>query len=402
MLFNAVMLALREIRRNVMRSALTMLGIIIGVASVVALVTLGGGATASVTADIAGLGRNLVVITPGNARPGGGNLATATPFRQEDVAALTREVAGIDSIAPVAMSSELAVVGNNNWSTTVLGTDTGYLDVRLWPLDGGRTFDEAELRAGKAVCVIGQTIRTELFGQQDPIGTQVRIGRVACQVIGVLSAKGQSTFGQDQDDLIVMPLTTFQRRISGNQDISLIMISATTADATTQVVEDATVLLRERRHLVPNEANDFQVQDIAEISNTVEQVTGVLTALLGAIAAISLLVGGIGIMNIMLVSVTERTREIGTRLAIGALEREVLAQFLIESAALSSIGGLIGAALGLAGSYFGSRPLGIPFVFDPTIVIVALVFAALVGIVFGYLPARRAARMDPIDALRRE
>lgn len=401
MLFNAIMLALREIRRNLMRSALTMLGIVIGVASVVALVTLGGGATASVTADIAGLGRNLIVVTPGNAR-GPGNLASATLFRQDDAQAIDREVAGIDGIAAVAVATELAVVGNSNWTTSLLGTDTGYFDVRLWPLTAGRAFDAAELRSGKAVCVIGDTIRRELFGQQDPIGVNVRVGRIACQVIGVLTAKGQSTFGQDQDDLIVMPLTTFQRRISGNLDIGVIMISASSPEITGRVADDVATLLRERRRLLPGEADDFQVQDIEEIGNTIEQVTGVLTALLGAIAAISLVVGGIGIMNIMLVSVTERTREIGTRLAIGALEREVLAQFLIESAALSSIGGLIGAALGLGGSWLGARPLGIPFVFDPTIVVVALLFAAMVGIVFGYLPARRAARMDPIEALRHE
>jgi putative ABC transport system permease protein len=401
MLFNAIMLALREIRRNLMRSALTMLGIVIGVASVVALVTLGGGATASVTADIAGLGRNLVIVTPGNSR-GPGDLSSAPLFREGDAQAILREVAGIAGIAPVAVSTELAVLGNSNWTTSLIGTDTGYFDVRLWPLQSGRVFDSAEVRSGKAVCVIGDTIRRELFGQQDPVGVPIRIGRISCQVIGVLTAKGQSTFGQDQDDLIVMPLSTFQRRISGNLDLGVIMISATAPEVTARVVADVTTILRERRRMLPNEAEDFQVQDIEEISNTVEQVTGVLTALLGAIAAISLVVGGIGIMNIMLVSVTERTREIGTRLAIGALEREVLAQFLIESAALSSIGGLIGAALGLGGSWLGAKPLGIPFVFDPTIVAVALVFAAMVGIVFGYLPARRAARLDPIEALRHE
>ena len=401
MIFNAIMLALREIRRNLMRSALTMLGIVIGVASVVALVTLGGGATASVTADIAGLGRNLIIVTPGNSR-GPGNFASATLFRQDDAKAIADEVTGVDGIAAVAVATELAVVGNNNWTTTLMGTDTGYFDVRLWPLESGRVFDSGESRSGKAVCVIGDTLQRELFGQQDPIGATIRVGRIACQAIGVLTAKGQSTFGQDQDDLIVMPLSTFQRRVSGNLDIGVIMISAASPDVTTRVAADVTTLLRERRRLLPNEANDFQVQDIEEIGNTIEQVTGVLTALLGAIAAISLIVGGIGIMNIMLVSVTERTREIGTRLAIGALEREVLAQFLIESAALSSIGGLIGAAIGLGGSWLGAKPLGIPFVFDPTIVVVALVFAAMVGIVFGYLPARRAARMDPIDALRHE
>ena len=401
MLLNAIMLALREIRRNVLRSALTMLGIVIGVASVVALVTLGGGATASVTADIASLGRNLVVVTPGNARAPG-QLAAAPALREDDARAIAQEVPGVDGIAAVAVNTELAVVGNNNWTTTVVGTDTGYFDVRIWPTEIGRPFDPSEVRAGKAVCVIGRTIRQELFGRQDPVGAQVRIGRMTCQIVGVLSPKGQSTFGTDQDDLIVMPLTTFQRRISGNLDISVILISAASAQVTGDVVSAVTSLLRERRRLITNEANDFQVQDIEEISRTVEQVTGVLTALLGAIAAISLLVGGIGIMNIMLVSVTERTREIGTRLAIGALEREVLAQFLIEAAALSSIGGLIGVALGLGGSYLGAKPLGIPFVFDPTIVVIALVFAALVGICFGFLPARRAARMNPIEALRHE
>ncbi len=401
MLISTLLLALREMRRNVLRSALTMLGIVIGVASVVAMVTLGGGATARVTNDIASLGRNLVIVTPGSARAPGA-LTSASPFRLEDTYAIADDVQGVDGVAAVALQPALAVFGNRNWSTNVIGTDTDYFDVRVWPMAAGRAFDAGETRSGRAVCVIGDTIRRELFGQQNPVDATLRLDRMTCRVIGVLEPKGQSTFGTDQDDLIVMPITTYQRRISGNLDVNVIMVSATRGDITAAVKADVEALLRERRRILANEADDFQVQDIREISQTVEQVTGVLTALLGAIAAISLLVGGIGIMNIMLVSVTERTREIGTRLAIGAREGDVLAQFLVEASVLSTIGGLIGAGLGIGLSAGGARLLEVPFVFDPAIVLISLAFAALVGIAFGYLPARRAARLDPIEALRHE
>lgn len=400
MLASTIALALREIRRNALRSILTMLGIVIGVAAVIAMVTLGGGATESVTDDIASLGRNLIIVVPGGRRQGG-TVITAPAFDIRDANAIARDVAGISEVAPTTNQSVLAVYGNENWPTLATGATNSYFSVRDWSLAAGRTFDDGELRAGKAVCILGATPLRELFGSQDPLGASIRIGRMSCRVVGVLEAKGQTTFGADQDDLIVLPLATFQRRIAGNRDVGTIFVSAASRSGTEQVQEDVTALLRERRH-VPSGQEDFMVRDMREITETVERVTGVMTALLGAIAAISLVVGGIGIMNIMLVSVTERTREIGVRLAIGARERDVLRQFLIEAVALSMLGGCAGIILGVGLSLVAARLVGIPFVFDPSIIVVAVLFAAAIGVAFGYLPARRAARLDPIDALRHE
>ncbi len=401
MIISTVVLALREIRRNMLRSLLTMLGIVIGVAAVIAMVTLGGGATARVTSDIASLGRNLLIVIPGGQRQMGA-VTTAPAFRQSDAEAIDREVAGVGSVAGTASQPVLVVYGNANWPTLLTGGDATYLSIRDWPLASGRGFDAAESLAGKPVCLLGATVRAQLFGSQNPIGASIRIERMSCLVIGVLQAKGQTTFGADQDDLVVVPLRTFQRRVAGSEEIGAIYVAAEDTVGTEKIQGDVEALLRQRRGIPDGQQNDFQVRDMKEIAQTVERVTGVMTTLLGAIAAISLVVGGIGIMNIMLVSVTERTREIGIRLAIGARERDVLKQFLIEAMALSIVGGIVGILLGVGCSIVAARLLGIPFLFNPLIIGIALLFAAAIGVVFGLLPARRAARLDPIEALRHE
>jgi putative ABC transport system permease protein len=394
-------MAFQELRRNLMRSALTTLGIVIGIAAVIALVTLGQGATASITNEISSLGRNLIIVAPGNAGKGGPPQA-APPFKLADVRIIERDVPDVLAVAAVSTAAAPVVLGSASWATTAIGTDANYLAVREWALSAGRPFDDGELRSGRSVCVIGQTVVREIFGAQDPIGAPLRIAGFPCTVIGILSAKGRSILGTDQDDLVMMPLKTFQRRVSGSQDVSLIMISAASAEATPKVKTDIQGILRERRHITANKTDDFQVNDVSEIAKIIGGVTVILTAFLGAIAAISLLVGGIGIMNIMLVAVTERTREIGIRLAIGALEREVLAQFLSEAVLLSLFGGMIGVVLGLTLSAVGTQVLGLPLLIDPGVVVLATAFSGLVGVVFGFFPARRAARLDPIDALRHE
>ena len=403
MFWNAILLALRAIRRNVLRSSLTVLGIVIGVAAVITMVTLGNGATARVTSDIASLGSNILQVRPGQGmRRAGGTHTNAEPFRVEDALAVAREISGLAAVAPLATQATQAIYGNENWSTSVYGSDNAYLQARAWPLAAGRAFTDGELRAGQSVCILGATVRTALFGGQDPLGSTIRLKKLSCQVIGVLSVKGLSSFGSDQDDIVFMPLRAVQRRIAGNTDVNSIVISANDSAATKKIQADIERLMRERRHIAPNTEDTFNVMDMQELVSTLTGTTKVLTALLSAVAAVSLLVGGIGIMNIMLVSVTERTREIGIRLAIGALEREVLMQFLIEAVVLSSMGGLLGIALGMAAAGVGALALDVPFMLNPAIVAVAFLFSAAVGVVFGYFPARQAARLDPIEALRHE
>ena len=401
MLANALLLALRELRRNVMRSFLTMLGIIIGVAAVIILVTLGGGATKQVTEQISSLGSNLMMVSPGK-RMGPGQSSGAAPFKVEDAEALAREIPSLAAVAPNAGSMTTAIYGNENWSTTVTGTTDQYFVVSNRPIAKGRSFTQSESRTGVAVCVIGETVRSKLFGSVDPIGYKIRLGKVSCEVIGLLEAKGQSTMGTDQDDLVLMPLRTFQRRVAGNEDVSLIQVSVRDGVSTDKMKTEIGRLMRAQRHLSQAQDDNFSVMDLKEISSMLSGTTRVLTGLLSAVAAVSLLVGGIGIMNIMLVSVTERTREIGTRLAIGALEREVLLQFLVESVVLACAGGLIGIVFALVVSFGLASVLHVPFVFNATIVIEAFVFSGAIGIVFGYFPARKAARLDPIEALRHE
>jgi len=403
MLWNAFLLALREIRRNVMRSFLTILGVVIGVAAVIVMVTLGSGATAQITEQISSLGSNLLMVMPGQRRHGpGGSSASAEPFDLDDVIAITAEIGSIAAAAPSSSQSVMAIYGNENWSTAVVGTDNQYLTVRNWSIETGRQFTPSELRSGKAVCILGTTVQKELFGGQNPVGATIRLEKLSCRVIGILKSKGQTTMGTDQDDRVLIPIRTFQRRIAGNQDVARIHLSAREGRSTEKVQKDIELLMRERRRISPTEENDFTVMDMQEIAATLTGTTKVLTALLGAVAGVSLLVGGIGIMNIMLVSVTERTREIGIRLAIGALEREVLMQFLVEAVVLSSFGGLFGIVLALTASVGLAGILQVPFIFNPGIVVIAFLFSAGVGVVFGYFPAQKAARLDPIDALRHE
>jgi putative ABC transport system permease protein len=402
MIWNAFILALREIRRSAMRSILTTLGIVIGVASVIAMVMLGDATTAYVTNSISKLGSNMLIVRPGQDRHGPGGDTTAKRFNQNDIVALHREVGGLKGVAPVSSKGVQAVYGNKNYSTSIDGSDNEYFTVKDWVFESGRMFAPAELQGGKAVCVIGDTIRKELFGDQDPIGASLRLGNFSCKVIGLLHPKGASMFGMDQDDIIVVPIRMFQRRISGNQDISVIMVSAKNASGVENIKNSITALMRERRHIHRGDEDDFNVRDLREVVQTLTSTTKMLTLLLGAVATISLLVGGIGIMNIMLVSVTERTREIGIRLAIGALEREVLLQFLVEAIVLSSLGGVIGVILGLSFGIGISIFFDLPLIFNTSIVIIAFLFSTLVGIIFGFFPARKAARLNPIDALRYE
>jgi putative ABC transport system permease protein len=400
MLWNALILALRSIQRNAMRSFLTTLGVIIGVAAVIIMVTLGSGATAQVTRQIASLGSNLLVLIPGQMGPG--RAASVSPFREDDAQAIARDIPHLRAVAPVASRAVTAVAGNRSWSTIVTGSTNQYFIAGNWSIAEGRMFTESELRAGAAVCVIGATARRELYATQDPVGSRLRIKNISCDVVGLLESKGQAGLGRDQDDVIVIPLRTFQRRIAGNQDIQSIHVSVQDGSSIDKAQEAIVALLRERRHVGPNEDNNFSVIDTRQIAQTLSGTTQVLTLLLGAVAAVSLVVGGIGIMNIMLVSVTERTREIGIRLAIGALEREVLMQFLVEAVVLSSFGGVVGILFALASSALLARLLQVPFVFSPGIIALAFLFAAAVGVVFGIFPARKAARLDPIDALRHE
>jgi putative ABC transport system permease protein len=403
MLWNALLLALREVRRNIMRSFLTILGIVIGVASVITMVTLGNGATAKVTEQISSLGTNLLEVRPGQGHRGpGGTRSTADMFELDDAEAIAREIDGVAAVAPVASRSTQAIYGNENWSTSVTGSSNAYLRVRDWTLERGREFTEGELRSGKAVCILGHTVCKELFGGQDPLGAFIRLEKLSCQVIGVLESKGQSSFGTDRDDFVLVPLRMLQRRIAGNTDVSAISISAKDGISTEEVEQDIERLMRERRHISPGKDDDFHVRNMEELVSALTGTTKVLTALLGAVAAVSLLVGGIGIMNIMLVSVTERTREIGIRMAIGAMEHEVLMQFLVEAVVLSSFGGMFGIALALAASVWLAAILQVPFIFNPGIVVIAFLFSAAVGVIFGFFPAKKAARLDPIDALRYE
>jgi putative ABC transport system permease protein len=398
-----VFLALREIRRNALRSSLTMLGVVIGVAAVIVMVTLGSGATVQVSQEISTLGTNLLDVRPGQGfRGGGGARAQAKPFDLDDVEAIEREIGGLGAVAPVSSRQVQVVLGNENWSTIATGTDNDYFEARAWTIASGRQFHESELRAGKAVCILGATVRREIFGSQDPLGVNVRIEHLACEVIGTLESKGQSSFGMDQDDIVLLPLRAFQRRIAGDRNVNSISISVEDERRMSEVQANIERLMRERRNIKAGADDDFFVGNMEQIIAAMTGTTRVLTALLGAVAAVSLLVGGIGIMNIMLVSVTERTREIGIRLSIGAMAREVLTQFLVEALVLSSFGGFLGITLGVLSSLAAAPLLGVPFVLEPGIIFLAFTFSAVVGIVFGYFPARQAARLDPIEALRYE
>lgn len=402
MIWNAFLLALRQIWRNPMRSLLTVLGVVIGVAAVVTMVTVGNGASDAIRTQIESFGNNQLMLRPGM-RLGPGQKVGAPDFKLEDAEALVNQLAGIEAVAPQTSKSLTIVAEGRNWQTSVIGTDNNYFTIDNRELESGRYFEDAELMAGSAVCVIGGTIQRELFGANvDPVGKSLRTGGFSCRVVGLLKTKGTAAMGGDQDDLVVMPLKTVQRRILGESRVASLMLRIN-ADSDRERLKDAVRdLMRERRSLSEGDDDNFQIMDTAEIAAKVASTTQIMTTLLAAVAAVSLVVGGIGIMNIMLVSVTERTREIGIRLAIGALGREVQLQFLIEALVLGCLGGILGLVVALGASKILASVMSVPFLFNPGINLLAFTVSALTGIVFGYFPARRAAKLDPIEAVRHE
>ena len=402
MFFTTVILAVREIRRHLLRSFLTTLGIVIGVAAVVTMVTLGNGATEAVAQQISSLGANILQIRPGQGFGRGGGGPSPPDFDLADVEAISEQIPGVSAVAPQSQSSGLAVRNAANWQTTVNGTTSQFFTAQQWRVSAGRIWTDEEEQAGKAVCVIGSTVQQNLYRTEDPIGTRFRIRDISCEVIGTLAVRGQGGGAQDQDDVVLMPIKAVQRRFTGNRDIRVILVAVDAAYETSSVQASITALLRERRNVGRGQQDNFNIFDTAQISEALQGTTRILTTVMGAVAAVSLIVGGIGIMNIMLVSVTERTREIGIRLAIGAVASEVLMQFLVEAVVLACLGGLIGLLLALIATAVAAPLIQVPFLFDPQINLVAFSVSALIGIVFGYFPARRAAALNPIDALRHE
>jgi putative ABC transport system permease protein len=399
------LLALRSVRRNMLRSFLTILGIVIGVSAVITMVTLGNGATAAIELQITSLGTNLLLVSPGQRVMGGGGGGGGVPqFTEADALAIAAQIGGVAAVAPQGRAAVTVVANGRNWATNVTGSTNDWFAAGNWKLASGRIFADDEQLGGSAVCIIGETVRREIFGGtigQTGLGQQLRVKQFSCDVVGVLAGKGQGGMG-DQDDTVLLPLHTLQRRVSGNRKVGTLAVSMEDGAESASIKAALRQLLRERRKLAEADNDNFNIFDTQQLADTLSSTMGVLTNLLGAVAAVSLLVGGIGIMNIMLVSVTERTREIGLRLAVGALEGEVLLQFLIEAVVLSALGGVIGVLIATAASYALSRVMAVPYVFDVPINMLALLFSAGIGVVFGYVPARRAAQMDPIEALRHE
>ena len=403
MLTNAFLIAIKEIKRNILRSFLTILGIVIGVASVIAMVMIGDGTTANVKESISKLGTNMLTLRVGQERRGPPREDnSAKPFTEGDISAIKNEVQNIKAVASENSSRMNIVYGNKSNSASVIGTNNDYFIIKDWEVTDGRTFDESELNSGKSSCIIGTTIVKQLFGEENPIGTNIRLKNLSCNVIGILKSKGAAAFGNDQDEIVIVPLKMFQQKIKGDKDISSILISITDGKHIENAKIEITSLMQERRSLRVDEPDNFHIRDMEEMLSAMTSTTKMLTYLLGSIAAISLLVGGIGIMNIMLVSVTERTREIGTRLAIGAMENEVLLQFLVEAIVLSTMGGVIGIILGLGIGYGIVTMMDLTFILNNQIIMISFFFSTLIGVVFGYFPARKAARLNPIDALRYE
>ena len=403
MLVETIRLAITSVRRNVLRSFLTLLGIVIGVAAVIAMITIGSGTTEKVKSAISKLGSNLLVVRAG--RPPVPGSGPSTPVRQledADVAALRKHLSGTRAIAAASQKQVRVVFGTESLATGVTGTDTGYFVTRDWKVVSGREFSESEVRNGAGVCLLGETVRQQFFGAGDPEGAIIRVGKMSCRVIGLMEPKGFSGFGQDQDNIVVMPLKAYQRRVAGNRNIDNIYVSADDRTPTMELQTRIEDILRDARHISPDRDSDFSVRDMTQIADAMASTTTVMTGMLGALAGVSLLVGGIGIMNIMLVSVTERTREIGIRLAIGAQEKHILTQFLVEATVLSLMGGLIGIVLGLAIAGAATSALSIPFSPSLSVMLLAAGFSAAIGLAFGFFPALRGARLDPIDALRHE
>ncbi len=402
--FQVYKVALVALRRNPMRTLLTMLGVIIGVGCVVTMVAIGQGATAAVQSQIGALGTNFMMIFAGSRSAGGVHMGAGTSQRltEDDAAAIVKECPSVAVAEPAVRSAGQTVYGNQNWATSVQGSGPDYPTIRAWAVEKGAFFSEADVKAATKVAVIGATVAENLFGDANPVGEVIRIKDVPFRVIGVLEKKGSNMGGQDQDDLIVAPYTTVQRRLAGITYIHMIMVSAIAPDKIEQATAEITALLRQRHRLTDRQDDDFIIRSQQEIASAASQMTGVLTALLGAIASVSLLVGGIGIMNIMLVSVTERTREIGVRRALGARRSDIRRQFLIESSVISGLGGAIGVALGFGASRAIARFAGWATLMQPQVIVGALLFAGLVGVFFGIYPAAKAARLDPIEALRYE
>jgi putative ABC transport system permease protein len=400
-------IALRALMVNKMRSALTMLGIIIGVGAVIAMIAVGSGAKQRIAEQIASMGSNMLIVLSGSSTSGGLRFGTGTvpTLTVDDAKAILNEIPAVKYVSPILGGIAQVVFGNQNWSTIVNGVTPEILEIRDWPLASGRPFTQQDVDGATKVCLLGKTVVDNLFGGIDPVGQIVRIKMVPFTVAGVLASKGQSTWGQDQDDTIFIPLTTAQKRLFGMQFpgmVRLIAVQAREPEVMKNVEGQINDLLRQRHRLQPNQDNDFSVRNLTEIAASAEQSAGVMSLLLGAIASISLIVGGIGIMNIMLVSVTERTREIGIRIAVGAKGKDILLQFLIESLVLSLIGGTMGIGIGIAGTLVLARFTQWPTLFSINAILLAFLFAGSVGVFFGFYPARKASGLNPIEALRYE
>ena len=401
--------AMRALAVNKLRSALTMLGIIIGVAAVIVMIAVGGGAQARVEEQIRSLGSNLLLILSGTTTSGGVRMGFGSnlTISEDDAAAITREIP--DAMAAPALRGTAQLVwGNQNWSTVIFGVTPEYLEVRQWTLAEGGAFDASDIAGATKVCLIGQTVARQLFGGGNPLGQQIRIRRVPFTVIGVLEGKGQSMMGADQDDLVLMPISTARKRVLGatnlakQRSVGTIWVKVREGYDMKAAEEQVRGLLRQRHRLQPGQDDDFSLRNLEEVAATQEASSRVLALLLAAVASVSLVVGGIGIMNIMLVSVTERTREIGLRMAVGARTRDILGQFLVEAVTLSLIGGLAGVALGMAAAFGVAQLAGWRIVLEPDSVLLAVAFAFVIGVFFGFYPARKAARLNPVEALRFE
>jgi putative ABC transport system permease protein len=404
---STVKISLRALRVNKMRSALTMLGIIIGVGAVIAMLAVGTGASMQISAQIASMGSNLLIILPGSTTSGGVRMGAGTQptLTMDDSEAILRECPAVADVAPVLSGVAQVVYGHQNWSTGIVGTTPSMLDVRDWPIASGRAFTNQDVKSATKVCLLGQTVVDNLFGDENPVGQIVRIKSVPFTVDGVLATKGQSAMGQDQDDTIYIPVTTAQKKLFGTAFpgmVRIIMVKAKTEQDLGPAEQQINELLRQRHHIGPKQDSDFTVRNLTQMMQAAEQSTKVMTLLLGAIASVSLLVGGIGIMNIMLVSVTERTREIGIRMAIGAKTWDIRLQFIIEALILSLTGGVVGIIVGVSGSKILAMAAGWTTVVSPFSILMAFGFSGLVGIFFGFYPAYKASLLNPIDALRYE